>query len=304
MTKKVVTNVAASVHARLLKASHAANVDFYRTLQRYVAERFLFRLGESELKPRFVLKGAMLFILWSGEKARPTKDLDLAGYLPEHSSAIEAAIREILSTKVAPDGLEYHLSTLVVSPIRDQEEYHGFRVNMRVTLGRAKIPFQVDIGFGDVITPSPVEVTYPALLGENPPRVRAYTREAVIAEKLHAMVKHGEANSRYKDFYDIDTLSREFSFEGTTVGDAIRTTFSRRKSADLSSWPPALTPSFYEDSTRQNDWKRFLARLKLDLSRSFASVGETVIGFLASPVRAVRSNEHFAMHWPPGGPWQ
>lgn len=304
MTQKVVTNLAASVHARLLKVRHAANVDFQRTLHRYAAERFLFRLGESELKDKLILKGAMLFILWSGETARPTKDLDFAGYLPEDPSVIQAAIREIVSTRVAPDGLEFHLSTLVVSPIRDDEEYHGFRVNMRVTLDRARIPFQIDIGFGDVISPSPVEVTYPAVLGENPPHVRAYPREAVIAEKLHAMVKHGTANSRYKDFYDVDALSRQFAFEGATVCDAIRATFSRRKSADLSSSPPALTASFYDDANRENHWKRFLARLRLDPSQSFVSIGESVVAFLASPVYAIRSNEPFPMHWPPGGPWQ
>lgn len=304
MTKKVFTNVAASVAARLLKVSRASNIDYHRTLQRYVAERFLFRLGESELRNRFVLKGAMLFVLWSGDTARPTKDLDLAGYLTDDPAAVVKAIREIIGILVPADGLDFDLSTMLVLPIRDVDEYHGYRVNMTVMLDRARIAFQIDIGFGDVIVPAPMDVTYPALLGENPPHVRAYPREAVVAEKLHAMVKHGVVNSRYKDFYDVDALSREFEFDGATLSEAIRTTFGRRKSADFSSWPAALTASYYDDADREIHWKRFLTRSKLDALRSFSAVGESVVEFLAPPVRAISADERFAMNWPAGGPWE
>jgi len=302
---KTVTNFAASVHARLLALNRQRNADFLRTLQRYVAERFLYRLGLSPYRDRFVLKGAMLFVLWDEVTARPTKDLDLAGYVANDADAITRAFLEIASIPSPRDGLDFALGTLEVTPIRDLAEYHGFRMNLDVLLGRAVIPFQVDVGFGDVIVPAASEVFYPVLLDGEPPHVRAYPREAVVAEKFHAMAFHGAANSRYKDFFDVDRLSRRFAFEGATLVESIVATFSRRGSADLASWPVALTTSFYIDPGRSEKWQRYFARMKLgESSADFATIGSRVIAFLESPVQAVTHGERFAAHWIPGGPWQ
>lgn len=304
MTKNV-TNFAASVHARLLAVNHERNAEFHRTLQRYVAERFLYRLGLSKYRDRFVLKGAMLFVLWDEVTARPTKDLDLAGYVANDADAITRAFREIASIPSPRDGLDFALDTLEVTPIRDAAEYHGFRMNLDVLLGRAVIPFQVDVGFGDVIVPAPSEVRYPVLLDGEPPDVRAYPREAVVAEKFHAMALHGGANSRYKDFFDVDRLSTRFAFEGTTLVASISATFSHRGSTDLASWPVALTTSFYADAGRSDQWQRYLSRMKLrDDSVDFTTIGSRVIAFLEPPVRAVAKREPFIAHWTEGGPWQ
>jgi Nucleotidyl transferase AbiEii toxin, Type IV TA system len=305
VTKKVVTNFAASVHARLLAVTQQRNADFHHTLQRYVAERFLYRLGLSSYCDRFVLKGAMLFVLWEEAAVRPTKDLDLAGYVADDVNAIARAFREIASIPSPRDGLDFALHTLEITPIRDLAEYRGFRMNLDVHLGRAVIPFQVDVAFGDVIVPAPSEVVYPVLLDGESPHVRAYPREAVVAEKLHAMVLHGGANSRYKDFFDIDRLSARFAFEGATLVASISATFSRRGSADLTTWPVALTTGFYADPGRSDQWRRFLSRMKLEGgSADFAPVGARVIAFLESPVRAVSKGEPFARHWRAGGPWR
>ena len=304
MTKRV-TNFAASVHARLLAVSQQKNADFQYTLQRYVAERFLYRLGLSSYRDRFVLKGAMLFVLWEGATARPTKDLDLAGYVADDGNAIARAFREIASIPSPQDGLDFSLDTLEITPIRDAAEYHGFRMNLAVHLGRAVIPFQVDVAFGDVIVPAPSEVIYPVLLDGESPHVRAYPREAVVAEKFHAMVFHGGANSRYRDFFDVDRLSAHFAFEGATLVASISATFSRRGSADLTTWPVALTTGFYADSARGDQWRRYLSRTKLGgVSVDFTAIGARIVAFLESPVRAVSNGEPFALHWPAGGSWR
>ena len=302
---KTVTNFAASVHARLLAVNHQRKADFHLTLQRYVAERFLYRLGLSPYRDRFVLKGAMLFVLWEDDAARSTKDLDLAGYVDNDADAIGRAFREVASIPSPQDGLDFALDTLEITPIRDAAEYHGFRLNLDVLLGKAVVPFQVDVGFGDLIVPAPADVTYPVLLDGEPPHVRAYPREAVVAEKLHAMAHYGGANSRYKDFFDVDRLSTRFDFDGTTLSASITATFSRRDSASLATWPVALTTSFYADEGRSDQWRRYLIRMKLlEISTDFTTIGSRVIAFLESPVQAVSNGEPFAAGWPAGGPWR
>lgn len=304
MTKPV-TNFAASVRARLLDVTQRRKGDFQLTLQRYAAERFLYRLGASLHRDRFVLKGAMLFALWDEMTIRPTKDLDLAGYWANDAASLAASFREICSLPCPRDGLDFALDTLEVAPIRDAAEYHGFRLNLDVRLAGAIIPFQVDVGFGDAIVPDPIEVVYPVLLDAEAPHVRAYPREAVVAEKLHAMVSLAEANSRFKDFFDVHALSSRFAFTGQTLAAAISATFSRRRSATFSPWPVALAPGFYADRPRNAQWARYLQRSKLlEAPADFTRVGELITAFLDAPARAASNGESFTSSWAPGGPWR
>lgn len=167
------------------------------------------------------------------------------------------------------------------------------------------IPFQVDVGFGDAIVPAPIDVVYPVLLDGEAPRVRAYPREAALAEKLHAMVSLGEANSRFKDFFDVWLLCSRFPFEGERISAAIQATFARRKTPPLSPWPGALLPAFYAEPARADQWLRYLKRTKLtDAPADFSAVGERVIAFLAPPLRAVADAASFRPTWVPGGPWR
>jgi len=303
--KKPVTNFAASVRARLLAETRRRKGDFQLTLQRYAAERFLFRLGVSSHRSQFVLKGAMLFVLWDPNAIRPTRDLDLAGYWDDDADSLAALIGEICSVPFPTDGLDYAIDTLKVEPIRHAAEYHGFRVTLDVRLAGAVIPFQIDVGFGDAIVPEPIDVVYPVLLDAEPPSIRAYPREAVIAEKLHAMVVLGEANTRFKDFFDIFALSSRFAFAGETLVAAIKATFARRKSAVLSPWPIALTAAFYADASRSEQWLRYVRRSKLqEAPANFAQVGERVRDFLEPPVHAIGDSQGSASAWPPGGPWR
>ena len=304
MTKPV-TNFAASVRARLLAATQRRKGEFHFTLQRYAAERFLYRLGASPHRDQFVVKGAMLFVLWDETILRPTKDLDLAGFWANDGDSLAEAFREICAVPCPHDGLEFALETLEISSIRDAAEYHGFRFNVHVRLAGAVIPFQVDVGFGDAIVPPPIDVVYPVLLDGEAPRVRAYPPEAALAEKLHAMVSLGQANSRFKDFFDVWLLSSRFPFEGGRISAAIQATFARRKTTPLSPWPDALSPAFYTEPARSDQWIRYLKRTKLtDAPADFSAVGERVIAFLAPPFRAVADAATFQPTWPPGGPWR
>jgi hypothetical protein len=151
-----------------------------------------------------------------------------------------------------------------------------------------------------------MDTAYPTLLDGEPPNIRAYPREAVVAEKLHAMVAHGERNTRYKDFFDIFALSARYPFAGATLASAITATFTRRKASKLEPWPVALTSGFYEDAARAEQWRRFLQRTKLgdEAPGDFALVGERMRAFLEAPLRATELGQVYMPAWPPGGPWQ
>jgi hypothetical protein len=207
-------NFAASVHDRLLNRSRDRGEDFSFVLHRYAAERFLYRLGLSTHREQLVLKGAMLFAVWGGSAYRPTRDLDFTGYGDSEADVVLSCFREICDLDVPDDALVFDSSTLTSEQIRDDAEYDGLRVRLSVTLGRARIPLRIDIGFGNAIEPRPNNVEYPTLLDGPAPRIRTYPPEAVIAEKFHCMVRFGERNSRLKDFYDLYVLAHEFPFAG------------------------------------------------------------------------------------------
>lgn len=303
MTKPV-TNLAASARARLLDSTRRRKGDFQLTLQRYAVERFLFRLGCSPHRERFVLKGAMLFVLWSDETYRPTRDLDLAGYWANDADSLAAAFRDICSVPCPADGIEFLLPTMEVETIREAARYHGFRIRMNARLAGAMIPLQVDVGFGDAIVPAAVDVRFPVLLGGDQPSIRAYRREVAVAEKLHVMVYLAELNSRYKDFYDVYVLSSRFSFEGHVLSAAVASTFARRKSAVLSPWPVALTPAFFGSASRRQHRTRFVQRSGLSTAPAdFGRAGESVVAFLSPVAEAVSTGSPFDRFWPPGGPW-
>ncbi|MBI5657536.1 MAG: nucleotidyl transferase AbiEii/AbiGii toxin family protein, partial [Geobacter sp.] len=237
-------NASASVSARLLDLAHKRGDDFNLSLQRYSAERFLYRLGESRPRRQFILKGAMLFALWGGSFYRATRDLDLTGYTDDDAEGLVRIVQEICAVQCPCDGLAFHTETVQAEPIRHKGEYHGFQVKLRVMLGTARLSLQIDVGFGDAIKPPAIDAEYPTLLDAPPPRIRVYPREAVIAEKLHAMVFHDLVNSRYKDFYDLFVLATHFSFSGQVLAGAITATFARRRTVLAGKQPAALSPAF------------------------------------------------------------
>ena len=213
MTKPV-RDQAASVRQRLLNRARKEGEDFQLLLTLYCIERFLYRLSLSEHSEQFVLKGAMLFLLWRERSYRPTRDLDLLGRGESSFAHLEGRFRSVCRTEVESDGVEFDPSSVRASEIREEQEYGGVRVAVAARLGQARITLQIDIGFGDAITPKAQKVDFPSILDFPRARLLAYPRETVVAEKFQAMVVLGIANSRMKDFYDLWELASDFGFKG------------------------------------------------------------------------------------------
>jgi predicted nucleotidyltransferase component of viral defense system len=293
-----------SIRQRLDNAFRARGENVEFALQRYAIERFLYRLGQSRHRERFVLKGATLFGMW-GTAYRPTRDIDFTGYgSPDPQSVIEA-FREICSTPDEIASLAFDTDSISAEPIRDGSEYAGLRLKVKAWLGKSPISIQVDVGFGNAIVPGPEEREYRTLLGDPPPRILTYPPESVVAEKMHATVILGERNSRYKDFYDIHALAQAFSFERTTLLGAVRATFDRRATRITAETPVALTGPFYSDESRSQQWRAYVTRNDLHgVSRDFDTVGDVVIGFLRPLWEDLGANRVTAGEWSAGGPWR
>lgn len=300
-----VRNFAASVHQRLLNLARAGDADFNLVLQRYVGERFLFRLAVSSEVNRFVLKGATLFLVWAGTEFRASGDVDFLSMAPADHATLRRSFQAICAVTYAEDGLSFDPATIQIADIREDQEYGGVRVKLRATLGRAILPLQVDIGFGDVITPDRQEADYPTLLDHPAPRLWTYPRETAVAEKFETMVRRGRTNSRMRDFWDVAALAQHFGFDGETLGTAIEETFRRRRTPLGGDLPDALRPTFYEDGERIAQWGAFQrkARAAVDAPTSFGAAGEIVRAFLGPVRESLIRNRPFTWVWPAGGPW-
>lgn len=295
---------AESIRQRIRNRLRERGEDVQFGLQRYAAERFLYRLGVSSHRESYVLKGAALFALWGGAVYRPTRDLDFTGYGSADQGKVLASMRDICLHSSAGDELIFDPETLSAEPIRDESEYAGLRIRLDARLGRSRIPLQIDIGFGNAIEPPPQDAVYPTLLGDPPPRIRTYPPEAVVAEKLHAMVVLGERNSRYKDFYDIHVLAQQFHFNGERFCRAISATFERRRMPIETAFPASLTPRFYADDVRAEEWRAYLKKTSLPgAPADFISVGEQLERFLVPPWKALAARSSFSEEWRPSGPW-
>lgn len=304
MKRKPLVNVAASVRARLLKVSKERREDFTLTLMNYAAERFLYRLSRSRLRDQFILKGAMLFAVRIGEQYRATRDLDLLGMGAATEVAIDTAIRDIVAVAVDDDGLVFDLASLEVHPIREDNRYGGIRAAMQAHLAQARIHVQIDIGFGDTITPAATDLEFPTLLGDTPsPNVLAYPTETIVAEKTEAVVDLGISNSRMKDFADVAMAARRVAFDGDTLAAALRATFRRRGTPLPELEIDAISDRFVQDANAQANWKAFATRTRPGDFESLAQVVSELRRFLLPPLQYARTGEPFARSWNPGGPW-
>lgn len=264
MKDKGLRNVAASVRQRLLNLSDARSADYNALLAQYVIERFLYRLSKSALADRFVLKGAMLFRVWAADLHRPTKDLDLLGFGDPTPDAVAGAVRQIIATAVPDDGVRFDPATVTAAEIREEQEYGGIRAKLVAMLGDARIPMQVDVGFGDTIVPPPNVEAFPTLLDQDAPKMRMYPPETVVAEKLEAIVKLGMANSRMKDYYDLLVILQKYDLDSYALAKAIAATFQRRKTLVPDRAPTGLSDEFAHDSIAQRRWPEFLRRLRIE----------------------------------------
>jgi len=289
MARKL-TNLAASIRERLLQRAHADGEDFQLLLSRFGNERFLYRLGISEYRNRFVLKGATLFTLWMGRLHRPTRDLDLLGV---GSSRIEDAVAafKVICGMPAEDGIIFDITSVRGMRIKEDAEYEGVRVLLAGALAGARIPMQIDVGFGDALDLGRPMCTFPVLLPMEAPLIRAISKEAVVAEKLHAMVVLDMGNSRMKDFYDIWFMSRCWPFDLAALRTAIVATFERRKTALPQELPIALSSTFLANADKQAQWLAFRRRLGADSTPlTLEDVGAAIQDFVGPALSAVPSS--------------
>jgi predicted nucleotidyltransferase component of viral defense system len=292
------TNIAHSVGRKLLDISRQRNVDYNIVLIWYCLERFLYRLGRSEYSDKFILKGAMLFAVWTGQPLRATKDLDMTAYGKFNINNLQAVFAEICGVDVENDGIVFDTDGISITPIRENQEYQGQRIKLPVSLGNAKVRLQIDIGFGDAVIPAPVRIKYPSLLNFPVPQIRAYSKETVIAEKLHTMIVLGIANSRMKDFYDIWIMSKQFDFDGSHLINAVIATFKRRKTDLPSELPLSLTEEFGRDDTVKKRWNAFINKIdnvgdKVSLNQAIDQIRD----FLVQPLGEVQSGQTFDKKW-------
>ncbi len=303
--KAVTAGLAQSVQTRLVRHAKKLGTDPNLIFARYATERFLYRLSRSRHAERFVLKGALLMLAWLGETIRPTRDADLLGFGDLSEAALVATFSEILLVEVEPDGLIFDPSSIRIEAIRPEDTYGGQRATFLAFLGSARVKLQVDVGVGDAVEPAPELLDYPSLLDLPRPRLRAYRQETAIAEKLHAMVVLGGANSRMRDFFDIQALAQRESFDGPTLVRAVRATFERRRTAIPEETPLALRPAFAVIEGKRAQWTAFLRKnaiktTAVDLER----IVEDLDSFLSPVMAAVRRGTRFTLSWSPGGPWR
>jgi len=298
-------NIGHSVFQKILNHARARGEDFNLLLFRYGIERLLYRLSISPYADRFVLKGASLFLVWKGQNYRVTKDADLLSLRMADGEHLTEIFKELcgLSTPDT-DGIEFVPDTVTAITIREEQEYAGIRITLVGLLHKARISLQIDIGFGDAITPEPEQVEYPTLLDAPAPLLLSYPRYTTVAEKLETTVRLGIANSRMKDFYDLWLLSRLFEFDGRILCQAIKNTFRRRSTSIPGGLPMAFTDEFRKDEQKQVQWRAFVRKSKPEnVPADIGVVIDEMAAFLMPVIKAARGGDPFESVWQPGDQW-
>lgn len=273
-------NVAASVRARLLNVAKAQGVDFNQVLVRFALERILYRMTLSPHADRFLLKGALLFTLWYDMPHRATRDADLLGFGDSDLDSVAQAFRDIAAVAV-DDGIVFDAASVTVEEIRKEAGYGGVRVMIAGDLARARCKTQIDVGFGDAVTPAPVDSVYPVLLDDLPaPRLRVYPKYTVIAEKLHAIALLGMTNSRLKDYFDLSVLLERETLDNDLLAQAVKATFERRGMPVPDVLPVGLSDEFAGDVSRQALWLAFLRKNDLAPTPLPAVVGRVRVAMM------------------------
>ncbi|MGN1285214.1 MAG: nucleotidyl transferase AbiEii/AbiGii toxin family protein [Bradyrhizobium sp.] len=298
-------NLPASILARLRNVARERRADPQLILRRYAIERLLFRLSRSPWRDKFILKGAMLYTAWWNDPFRPTQDLDLLGFGDPAIAAITDAFRAICQEDGDGDGLVFDAEGFLAEAIREDQDYGGVRVRTQALLGKSRLPVQIDIGFGDAVTPAPEELEFPPLLDAHGPRLRTYPKETVVAEKLQAIIALGQANSRMKDFYDLLVLSRLLAFDGALLVSAIAATFARRGTELPIGTPHGLSASFAGDAEKVRQWRAFATRetLLLDAPDLSATVVE-IAAFVLPLLEAAAGRRNGPGRWTSGAGWE
>ena len=274
---KTIKNYGRSVKERLLNISRAEKYSSQLLISRYFQERLLYRLSVSDYKDKFILKGGALLYAHDGFQARPTLDIDfMAKNVSNNMSNIKKIFQEICQIECEEDGVVFDVDTIEASEIAVTMDYHGLRISLLAHLDTAQQNISMDIGFGDVITPSPQQLAFPALIATAPgANILAYSLETVVAEKFQAMISLSLGNSRMKDFFDVYQILSKQMLDSATLSEAIKATFANR-GTDYKKNHPLFSEDFFTDSSRSLYWKGFLKRIKYSKQLSFIEVGTLI----------------------------
>ena len=299
-------NISASIQARLKNEAEQQGKPFAELLQYYGMERFLYRLSKSQYVDKFILKGGLLLYGWNVPLRRPTRDIDFRGYLDNSEKTILQAIKDVIAAPVPEDGIVFDISTINLEQTQIDADYEGIRVKFTGHLGRARIPMQIDIGFSDVITSRVERVDYPILLNDmKAPRLKGYPRESIVSEKFHAMIRHAQLNSRFKDYYDLWLIAENFEFDGQSLQKAIEKTFAKRQTDIPAERPIALTYEFAE--ANRDRWTNFLNKFDLQNKEveDFVNVTDRIWSFLEYPIQVSFSDKPSKqLYWSPQKGWK
>lgn len=277
MKKREIKNYGRSVKDRLLTVSIESGIPYMTILVRYIQERLLYRLAQSEYCNYFFLKGGALLYAFNQEKARPTKDIDFLGtHISNDSDYIKSIFSQIMAVPCEKDGIMFDKDSIIIEDITQDKEYHGLRLTVLALLASVRQSISMDIGFGDVATPGPQDLQYPLLLEDVPGmNVLAYSLETVVAEKFEAMVSLSVNNSRMKDFFDVYGIINGGKLDKDVLTDAIKNTFHHRGTSYVENHP-LFTDDFYKDTTRIARWRGFLKGIKWQEDIPFEIIGQTI----------------------------
>lgn len=288
MTNLNVKNISASVKGRLFNLAQKQKRPFQELLQYYCMERFLFRLSESVYKDRFILKGALLFKVWDIADSRATLDIDTLARTSNSLESIISIVKELCEKSPSTqDGIVFPSTSVSGEVMQLQREYEGVRIRFKAQIDSTRIPMQIDIGFGDIVTPSPDDVEYPTLLDFPAPKLKAYPPQTVIAEKIHTMVEKGDSNSRIKDYYDVWLLFRQTGISLPGLKLALLRTFKTRGiDFDLDLAISAIR-QYAKHSQTQILWEQFKRKELPEVHHydSFQDLARDLLDFLAKELK-------------------
>lgn len=288
------SDIAASVLARLKNKAAERSKSYQLCLQLFCQEEFLRRLGKSKYAENLVLKGGLFLYSLTDFDSRVTADVDfLLRQVPNTPEQLKSILEDIIIVPTGNDFITFEIKN--VAPIAVAKKYAGIGASIVAHIKNTRTPFSIDFGVGDVIVPKQEKRQIPTQLPEfESPKVNTYSVETTVAEKLDAILSLMEFSSRMKDYYDIYYIANKFDFEGGVLTEALRKTFSNREhNFSLEQFNQVM--SFADDSAMQKKWKAFCR--KIDQTDDFSRVLKTIKTFLAEPFAStVRSNE-FTEKW-------
>lgn len=287
MSKEQNKNYGKSIRTKLLNVAQKENVFYQTILTRYFQERLLYRMSQTRYRNNFYLKGGALMYAYERFAARPTLDIDFLGNnISNEGTSIIAAFKEICSVPFEEDGVIFDVEHITAQNITEFKDYHGIRLSIPVKMDSIAQVLTMDIGFGDVVTPSPVNLDFPILLEHLPcANILAYSLETVIAEKMHAIIDLADQSSRMKDYYDLHRILKEEKYDPEVLQEAIIRTFENRHT------PYDENTMFFRKDFGINQqmearWKAFMRKITKATDLSFSEV----VGFIQETLRPYWEN--------------